>query len=795
MPSAIGSSVWVRGERWVVVGCDRFEACTVVSLEGQGRENLGRQCQLIEPFDRLRRMNPDRLRRRRRDSVLRTVMAAAAREKPASGLWTATDARITLLPYQLEPALAVLDGATRILLADEVGLGKTIQAGLILSELRARGLVDRALILAPAGLRHVWAAELHDRFGLQAEVLDLAAVAGRTAEMPAEINPWTLKGVTITSLDFAKRAEVLAAIEEAPFDLLIADEAHHLTPGSDRGAAVARLAARVPWVVLVSATPHSGDEGAFDYLTGIGALGDRLEIFQRSRQAVGIAGGRRTHLLSIRPGAAEAEMLRGTESYARAIWQARGAADRGVRLVATTLARRAASSPAALHRTLTRRLALMSGHPDPSPRQPLLPWEDLDDGDDDDPAWLGRSGLDDGWAERRQIEALIALADDAERRASKLHRLVRLLECVNEPAVIFTEYRDTLEALQRVLEATRPLAVIHGGLAPAIRQQAVDRFTRGDARVLIATDAAGEGLNLHYRCRLVVNVELPWNPRRLEQRIGRVDRIGQSRCVHAFHLIHRDSIEERVLARLEHRRLNAEQGLRNATGWVSEDEIAHTALGEGSIPERAAPPIRTSRVARATTEQSRAEKQRRLRASVGGRAVAAAETGWSLPRRRSAGTSRVILVHLVHHLDADLRLLAGHSVPVAVDLAVTPRNREQWRATIEALARDARVRQACIVAAEESATATWTAIRPLARALSSRIEGIRARLVRAPAALRQVSLFDRRSEADAVMRQRARARLDAHLEQRARLLPGRMPFSIRLIAAWPAAAARPESER
>ena len=268
MSTSPGSNVCVRGERWVVVGCERFEACTVLTLEGGDRENRGQRCRLLEPFDRVRRVDPDRLRRRQRDAVLRAALAATAREKSAGCLWTAAGARLTLLPYQLEPALAVLDGATRILLADEVGLGKTIQAGLILSELRARGLVDRALILAPAGLRETWATELRDRFGVEADVLDQAAVAERAAMLPADINPWTMKGVTITSLDFAKRAEVLAAIEEAPFDLVIADEAHHLTPGSDRGAAVARLASRVPWVILVSATPHSGDDAAFNYLTG-----------------------------------------------------------------------------------------------------------------------------------------------------------------------------------------------------------------------------------------------------------------------------------------------------------------------------------------------------------------------------------------------------------------------------------------------------------------------------------------------------------------------------------------------
>lgn len=780
----------------MVVGLDRFERCAVLALEGGDRDNLGHRCQLIEPFDRFRRMNPDRLRRRRRDSVLRSALAAITRQKPVAGLWTAADARIALLPYQLEPALAALDGATRILLADGVGLGKTIQAGLILSELRARGLVDRALVLAPAGLRETWAAELRERFGLQVVVLDQAAIAARTASLPAEINPWTLKGVTITSLDLAKRAEVLAAIEEAPFDLVIADEAHHLTPGSDRGAAVARLASRAPWVILVSATPHSGDDAAFNYLTGLGALDDRLTVFRRSRGDVGTAGGRRTHLLAVRPQAAEEDMLRGAERYARAIWQARGAADAGAQLLAMTLARRAASSATALCRTLTRRLALMSGYPDPLPQQPLLPWEDLDAGDDGDAAWLGCAGLDDALEERRQIEALIVLARDAELHGSKTYRLRRFLERAREPAVVFTEYRDTLEALQRALEPVRPVAVIHGGLAPAVRQQSIERFTRGDAIVLIATDAAGEGLNLHHRCRLVINIELPWNPLRLEQRAGRVDRIGQSRRVHAVHLIHPNSIEETVLARLERRRLNAERGLRNASAWLSEADVAQTALGGCSVPERVAPQITTAHVARALAELSRAEEERRLRARL--RNGVAANACWALPRRRFSGASRVICLHLVQHLDADSRVSGEHYVPVVVDLSVTPRDQRTWRLVVEALARDAGLRNACAAESEGRATAAWRATQPLALAVTSRIEQIRDHLAQAAKAMRQVSLFDRRSERESEAQQHIRARLDAHFAHRAGQLSGKARVSIRLIAAWAAddaVAAGAESER
>src|SRR5205823_15055244 len=123
-----------------------------------------------------------------------------------------------------------------------------------------------------------------------------------------------------------------------------------------------------------------------------------------------------------------------------------------------------------------------------------------------------------------------------------------LLRRVARPAVVFTESRATLLHLQR--QIGRPAALLHGGLTRDARTAALDDVVSGRRPLLLATDAAGEGLNLHHACRLVVNLELPWNPMRLEQRIGRVDRIGQRRTVHAIHLIARDTTEPRVLERL-----------------------------------------------------------------------------------------------------------------------------------------------------------------------------------------------------------------------------------------------------
>ena len=164
---------------------------------------------------------------------------------------------------------------------------------MILSELRERGWVEHALIACPAGVRDTWARELRDRFGIAATVLDQSSIAERIASLPPGVSPWSGHAVAIASIDFVKRPEVLSAIDGEPIDLVIADEAHHLAPGTDRGAAMSRIASRAPWCILVSATPHSGDRAAFEYLTSMGADGEPIAIFRRHRRDVGLAVSRR----------------------------------------------------------------------------------------------------------------------------------------------------------------------------------------------------------------------------------------------------------------------------------------------------------------------------------------------------------------------------------------------------------------------------------------------------------------------------------------------------------------------
>ena len=170
---------------------------------------------------------------------------------------------------------------------------------------------------------------------------------------------------------------------------------------------------------------------------------------------------------------------------------------------------------------------------------------------------LAVAGLDDRSREIAWLERLVLLAAAASARSSKVDVVRRLLQRTHEPLIVFSEYRDVVRTVSSRIADLSTVAVLHGGLSAAERRHQLAAFTQGRARTLVTTDAAGEGLNLQARCRLVVNLELPWNPLTLEQRIGRVDRLGQKRRVHAIQLLHRQSFEEIVAARFEERRARA----------------------------------------------------------------------------------------------------------------------------------------------------------------------------------------------------------------------------------------------
>ena len=286
MTFAAGDRVTVRGERWVVQEATKFADVTLLSLSSAGGQSF-RQCRLLAPFDR-----PIALGRTRRIHSVTPRRWMHHLHAHAGGMYAFGQLRapqrasIDVLPFQLEPALALVRGhGSRFLLADEVGLGKTIQAGLMLAELRLRGWCDHALVVTPAGLRHQWAGELVRRFDLRSTVIDAATLAVMSESLPFDVNPWSVEPIAITSIDFLKQPEVLRAAGALVWDVLVVDEAHHATVASQRYDAVNTLAKRARHVMLLTATPHSGDDRDYRAICSIGAVADDepILLFLRTR--------------------------------------------------------------------------------------------------------------------------------------------------------------------------------------------------------------------------------------------------------------------------------------------------------------------------------------------------------------------------------------------------------------------------------------------------------------------------------------------------------------------------------
>jgi superfamily II DNA or RNA helicase len=751
----VGAVVRVRRGRWRIVDVRAYERCQVVTLAGLAPPNDRLTRRVIAPFDRLEPIDaPSRPRMVRAAIWRRACRALIAADAPPGGLRSAARARIDLLPYQLEPAMAVLRGdGSRLLLADEVGLGKTIQAGLVVGELIERGAIDRALILTPAGLRDQWRGEL-DRFSLDADVVDAQAIARRAATLPPDVSPWTTIPLAIASIELVKRPEVLAAVAAAAWDLVVVDEAHGAANESDRHAAAQAICARAAYVLLITATPHCGDRRAYESLCDLGSAGDSPIVFRRTRRDVGLGGRRRVHVIHVRRSRDERRMDEALADYSSAILHERGDSW----LALSVLHKRALSSAWSLAESVDRRLAALAPADDPpAEQQLLLPLGDRD-GDlspeDQPPAWPSLLSLSDAALEYRLLSALAAAARRAAVCESKIAAIVRAFRRVDERLIVFTEYRDTLDHLRR---AVGPRAVaLHGGMPRGERAQALTRFAREPKTVLLATDAAGEGLNLHEGCRFVINLELPWNPMRLEQRVGRVDRIGQRRRVHACHLVAAHTSETRILDRLRTRIADAQSaiGAPDPLGHDNERAIARIAVLNDTtafhVPATAiARSERPVDPAAAIEEAERIQQLRRLalRESVDRRHQAGPLMLVARrPRLRQQLAARVLLIWQLSAADGTGRIVECRLVPVVVSGSFA---RLRWnRARLMSLIEDA---ESEIRSRISTATFAWRAeAERIDRAFRSarvrRERAIAGHLVAVRPIAFQAGLFDRRAE-------------------------------------------------
>lgn len=499
------------------------------------------------------------------------------------------------LPHQLKALnKAISKTQIRYLLADEVGLGKTIEAGLVMRELKLRGLVRRILVVAPKGIATQWVSEMQVHFNEPFELL-IPGQFGETTD-----NTWEKHDQVICPMDSIKPIEKrkgwnLDRINQynkqrfddlisAGWDLIIVDESHRLQGSTET---VARfklgqgLADAAPYFLLLSATPHQGKSDGFQRLMSLldrDVFPDEASVTQErvkpyvirteKRQAIDAEGKplfrpRQTQLVSVAWSTShtqQRELYDAVTEYVREGYnQARATKQNAIGFLMILMQRLVVSSPAAIKATLARRLEVLN-KPVLATQTTLLTdeeWDDLDGQQQADALLNTRvKALKN---EKQEVQWLLDLAEqcfqlgvDAKADAL-LEWVTRLQREENDPnlkVLIFTEFVSTQAMLAEFL-SSRGMSVVtlNGSLSMEERKHVQQKFAK-DTRILISTDAGGEGLNLQF-CHVIINYDIPWNPMRLEQRIGRVDRIGQKKVVRALNLVFEDTVEHRVREVLE----------------------------------------------------------------------------------------------------------------------------------------------------------------------------------------------------------------------------------------------------
>ena len=514
----------------------------------------------------------------------------------ANGTVFDTSESVLPLPHQryaLERAMATND--VRYMLADEVGLGKTIEAGLIIKELKTRGLIERVLVVCPKGLVTQWEAEMTEKFGERFTILSPEDYATLKKINPDQ-NVFTRFSLVISPMDAIKPLEQrtgwtqekidqynddrIEAVVAGGWDLIIIDEAHRVA-GSTGEVARHRLGDMLskasPHLLLLTATPHSGktepflrlmqllDHDAFPNTKAV--VREQVApyiIRTEKREAVDNDGKplfkeRHTHLVKVEW--QERHSLQ-RELYEQVTEYVRTGYNKAIRekkpyvgFLMVLFQRLVSSSTAAIADALERRLQILTTQSDQLHTASIA---DLTDQEMEESLEEALTVLSAGInEEKKQLEQLLSLAKQAQlqftdAKAEELAEILRMLSTQedNLKVIIFTEFVKTQEFIKTLAEARGfSVALINGSMSIEERNIALRQF-RTEKSILISTDAGGEGINIQF-AHIVINYDLPWNPMKIEQRIGRADRIGQTHDVEVFNFILDDTIENRVRTVLE----------------------------------------------------------------------------------------------------------------------------------------------------------------------------------------------------------------------------------------------------
>jgi len=616
----VGQLVRVRGQQWVVsevsvsalpvdeLAASRIPGRTIATLTSVSDDDLGEELSVVWEVEPGREIvpagelpdpsmstwaDPQEL-----GALVDAVRWGTVASADVSTLQAPFRSGIQIKDYQLEPvAKALRMPRVALLVADDVGLGKTIEAGLVVQEMLLRHRARRVLVVCPAPLTIKWREEMLGKFGLDFTVMDTAALKALRRSHGLQSNPFTVYPRMIISLAWLRTPRVQGLLREvlsdrsrqsAFFDLLVVDEAHHCAPpapvrrngyavDSQQTTAVRTLSEQSHHRVLLSATPHNGYRESWQALLelldpqrfarGVDPDPQALQevLVRRLKDEIVDADDQPEFAPRLPPETIEVtysdrelEGHRLLADYTRLRTGSSAAND----LVTLLLKKRLFSSPAAFARTLEQHQRTLRGGA--GGRDDLAGFDDLDY-DLDDEADDAVGSEDEGAALLRASSALTPAAQAAltalagwsaaqgGRADSKAERLVERLTQLCRPdgswnderVVIFTEYRDTQTWLASLLDSRglggEHLGLLHGGLDPAQREHLKAAFQadprRHPVRILLATDSASEGIDLQDHCHRVIHYDIPFNPNRLEQRIGRVDRFRQRYPVHVSHFV------------------------------------------------------------------------------------------------------------------------------------------------------------------------------------------------------------------------------------------------------------------
>ena len=500
------------------------------------------------------------------------------------------------LPHQIDLVHRIMTSDhTNWLIADDVGLGKTIEVGLLLAAMKRRRLARRVLVVCPAGVVRQWQDEMRFKFGEDYRIYGLDFSVGQPAH-------WVSFDKVIVSIDRAKSEAHSTIFGDSGFwDVIVFDEAHHLS--KLEGAAVTqryrlaeRLQAFTDSLTFLTGTPHQGKTDQFanvllllrpDLKSRLGAmLSDPsvvAEVVLRNRKSLVtdasgnfLFRGQDTNLVAV-PLSNEARdfdlQLRRYIRHGYTASAAGGVTGRAVGFVMTTYRKLASSSIAAIERALERRRARLTGELASSSRRMARArleelqdaFEEGDDGVDDlaelsDEVSVLGGGVDPFFANEMQMLDELCVAAQLVRTDDR--KLAEFLTMIVDPVqanglklLVFTEYRATQDYLVDALEQRYPgsgVRSINGGMSLDEKRRHIDAFNDW-AQFMVSTEAGGEGINLHYNCYMLVNYDLPWNPRRLVQRAGRLYRYGQTERVVVFNLVAQDGFDNKALGMLLNR--------------------------------------------------------------------------------------------------------------------------------------------------------------------------------------------------------------------------------------------------